>query len=163
MTRYQEIPWLRIGAESVAIVGSILLAFAIEAWWADQQQREEELILLTSLKEEAQNNLREIDRELVYRRAAADGVTKLLDASAGNSRLESMELDQLLGTLVWWLEASWVCWTCPACPQIRFARSADRRRTRWPAREPPACPARSSGSWDSATTCSSAPSLLCAE
>lgn len=107
MTRYQEIPWLRIGAESVAIVGSILLAFAIEAWWADQQQREEELILLTSLKEEAQNNLREIDRELVYRRAAADGVTKLLDASAGNSRLESMELDQLLGTLVWWSEASW--------------------------------------------------------
>jgi hypothetical protein len=37
MTRLQDIPWVRILAESVAIVASILLAFAVDAWWADRQ------------------------------------------------------------------------------------------------------------------------------
>ena len=32
MTRIQSVPWLRIGAESVAIIASILLAFAIDSW-----------------------------------------------------------------------------------------------------------------------------------
>ena len=102
MTRYQKIPWLRIGTESVAIVASILLAFAIDAWWVGQQEREEVQVLLTALKEEAQSNLLEIDKELTYRHAAIESATKLLSASAENVRLEPVELNQLLGGLMWW-------------------------------------------------------------
>ena len=102
MTRYQEIPWLRIGTESVAIVASILLALAIDAWWVGQQEREEVQVLLTALKEEAQSNLLEIDKELTYRRAAIESATKLLSASAENISLEPVELNQLLGSLMWW-------------------------------------------------------------
>ena len=37
VTNASEIPWKRITVEAVAIVGSILLAFAIDTWWDDRQ------------------------------------------------------------------------------------------------------------------------------
>lgn len=40
--RSKEIPWLRVIVEGGVIVGSILLAFALDAWW-DERNREEEL------------------------------------------------------------------------------------------------------------------------
>lgn len=46
------IPWSRIFVESVAIVGSILLAFAIDAWWDDQQERKQEQVYLGALHQE---------------------------------------------------------------------------------------------------------------
>ncbi len=33
MTETTKIEWNRIAIEAIAIVGSILLAFSIEAWW----------------------------------------------------------------------------------------------------------------------------------
>ena len=38
------------------IVGSILLAFGIEAWWANRQERQDEAILLADLTEEFRDN-----------------------------------------------------------------------------------------------------------
>ena len=38
MTDTQEVPWKRISIEAVAIVGSILLAFAIDAWWETRRE-----------------------------------------------------------------------------------------------------------------------------
>ena len=32
----RQVPWLRVFVEGVVIVLSILLAFGIEAWWADR-------------------------------------------------------------------------------------------------------------------------------
>ncbi len=37
-----QIPWLRVFVEGVVIVGSILLAFGIQAWWDERQERGEE-------------------------------------------------------------------------------------------------------------------------
>ncbi len=39
-------------AEGVLIVASILVAFAIDAWWAERQERQEELLLLEALRAE---------------------------------------------------------------------------------------------------------------
>jgi len=50
MTRIQYVPWLRIGAESVAIIGSILLAFAIDAAWDSRLERAEEQAYLAALQ-----------------------------------------------------------------------------------------------------------------
>lgn len=44
------IPWKRIAVEAVAIVVSILLAFAIDAWWAEKQEREVEHVALQALR-----------------------------------------------------------------------------------------------------------------
>ena len=36
----KQIPWARILLEGVVIVGSILLAFGIDAWWEDHSERQ---------------------------------------------------------------------------------------------------------------------------
>jgi len=52
MTKKPDIPWTRISAEGVAVVASILLAFAIDAWWDERQIRVEEQQVLQGLEEE---------------------------------------------------------------------------------------------------------------
>ncbi len=52
MTNNQKIPWARLAVESVAIVGSILVAFAIDAWWEERQELRDERSYLTSLHQE---------------------------------------------------------------------------------------------------------------
>ena len=46
------IPWKRIVAEAIAIVGSILIAFALDAWWDGRSERVQETALLTALEED---------------------------------------------------------------------------------------------------------------
>ena len=52
MTDSQDIPWKRLFVEAAAIVASILLAFAIDAWWIDRQIRYEEQEILQGMEEE---------------------------------------------------------------------------------------------------------------
>ncbi len=44
-----NIPWLRVFVEGVVIVGSILLAFGIDAWWEERSDAALEQRLLISL------------------------------------------------------------------------------------------------------------------
>ena len=39
MSDTREIPWKRLVVEGAAIVASILLAFAIDAWWQDRSDQ----------------------------------------------------------------------------------------------------------------------------
>ena len=50
MTNTQKLPWKPLFAEATAIVLSILLAFAIDAWWEDRSDRQAEQLLLQRLK-----------------------------------------------------------------------------------------------------------------
>jgi hypothetical protein len=102
MTETQNIPWKRIAVEAAAIVGSILLAFAIDAWWNDHQDRAEEQKILVGLKSEFEQNLELIEIELSYRKAVVDSIFKLFDASAATTSLEPEVLDGLIGDLTWW-------------------------------------------------------------
>jgi len=102
MTETKNIPWKRIAVEAVAIVGSILLAFAIDAWWDDHQDRAEEQRIFVGLKSEFEENLRLIEIELSYRNAAVDSILKMFDASAAPTSLEPDVLDGLIGDLTWW-------------------------------------------------------------
>lgn len=52
MNRHSDIPWRQLIAEGIAIVASILLAFAIDAWWDDRQDRRDEQVMLASLHDE---------------------------------------------------------------------------------------------------------------
>lgn len=49
---HTRIPWFRVLVEGVVIVGSILLAFGIDAWWDGLKERGEEQIFLTQLSED---------------------------------------------------------------------------------------------------------------
>jgi hypothetical protein len=54
------IPWRRIFVESATIVISILLAFSIDAWWAERKERIEEHEILQSLQTEFAANRDEV-------------------------------------------------------------------------------------------------------
>jgi len=56
-----QIPWLRVFVEGVVIVGSILLAFGIDAWWDTRQEREEEQQILRGLQADFEANLQQLN------------------------------------------------------------------------------------------------------
>ena len=57
MTDTQNIPWKRITVEAAAIVASILLAFAIDAWWDELRDRVVERNVLSTIRAEFETNL----------------------------------------------------------------------------------------------------------
>ena len=74
MSRIREFPWLRIGAESAAVVASILLAFAIDAWWDERKEASLEQELLAVLLIEFKQNVN------LLRSASESYETQYLDA-----------------------------------------------------------------------------------
>jgi hypothetical protein len=102
MAEQQNIQWKRLTVEAAAIVGSILLAFAIDAWWADRQDRAEEQRIFLGLKSEFEQNLGLIEIELSYRVAVIDSILKIFDVSVTPSSLEPEVLDELIGDVTWW-------------------------------------------------------------
>jgi hypothetical protein len=97
----KTLPWLRISAESFAIVASILLAFAIDAWWANRVILREVQGSLLALRTELEGNLQLIDRELAYRNAAIASVKALNETAETSTDLAPDEIDRLLGDLTW--------------------------------------------------------------
>ncbi len=60
-----QIPWLRVFVEGVVIVGSILLALGLDAWWDGVQERQREQ---AGLREILQNLAADsIDQESIRR------------------------------------------------------------------------------------------------
>jgi hypothetical protein len=61
-----RVPWVRVVAEAVAIVVSILLAFGIQAWWDGLQDRARERLTLRSLVAATEANLQRVDSAIAY-------------------------------------------------------------------------------------------------
>ena len=80
MVSSSNIAWGRLFAESAAIVVSILLAFAIDAWWADRQDRVEETRILEALKAEFEDNARRLPERVSNHQRSANSATALLEA-----------------------------------------------------------------------------------
>jgi hypothetical protein len=100
-TPARSIPWPRIVAEGVAITTSILLAFAIDAWWDGYQRRGEELTALSVVRNELEatqeiiaNDIAGLDRSAA---AAAD-----LMSHGGSRRYEisAQRVDTLLAVAI---------------------------------------------------------------
>lgn len=80
----KDIPWPRVFVEAVAIVASILLAFAIDAWWADRQEALEGGRLAGALASEIAENLVDLDREITVKTESIKKARNVLDVIAGN-------------------------------------------------------------------------------
>jgi hypothetical protein len=57
----ENIRWSRILLEGIVIVGSILLAFGIQAWWDQRQERIAEAEYLAAVRDEIERNLDALD------------------------------------------------------------------------------------------------------
>jgi len=87
----KQIPWLRVLLEGIVIVGSILLAFTLDAWWQERATRDWELDQLHALRAEfADNgeliadavglhdqNTQDVAQILAFLRAAGPGEKKI--------------------------------------------------------------------------------------
>ena len=75
-TESRGIPWTRVGVEATAIVASILLAFAIDAWWDARVERNRSIAMLNTIAVEFAEVERELDRQesklLAMRQAVSD-------------------------------------------------------------------------------------------
>ncbi len=101
----RQIPWLRVFVEGVVIVGSILLAFGLQAWWEGTQERVQELNLLVRLDAEldaAAAHLREY-REYQWEVVA---VSEVLLANTGVAASPGISPDSI-GSLIWNLTLKW--------------------------------------------------------
>jgi len=100
MTEPRIIPWKRITVEAAAIVASILLAFAIDAWWDDRKERVLEQEALHDLRAEYEDHQSDISqarvRHLTYLRA----IQSLVDAcGTGDWQSDEFSLDNAMFAL----------------------------------------------------------------
>jgi len=86
MTKIQTVPWLRIGAESVAIVGSILLAFAIDASWDSHVERAEERAYLATLQVQFEQTLDRLQNHLAALDRAREATSRILAFNAVDAK-----------------------------------------------------------------------------
>lgn len=101
MTSPSEIPWKRISVEGAAIVASILLAFAIDAWWQDRADLEREQRVLAALLAEFERNdalLKEANE--LYEDLYGQSVRILDNLETGLSSLTNAELKELMAGLL---------------------------------------------------------------
>ena len=91
MNNTKQIPLKRIAAESAAIVGSILLAFAIDAWWSQSVEQSRSLAQLDTIRTEfleVESQLTNLEQRLLGLREAVSG---LLTHIGPESPMQSMD------------------------------------------------------------------------
>jgi hypothetical protein len=93
--------WLVL--QGLATVASILLAFAIDAWWEQHKAAEEKTAMLESVKVEMLSDLDWVKPECSYRHAALANTKSLLQAAAvGRYDGTERSLDHRLGDLMFY-------------------------------------------------------------
>jgi len=84
MNKLDQISWKRIATESAVIVGSILLAFAIDAWWDDRIERGALVEHLVLVETELVKNLEDADRILEALHEQVVAINRVLSALASD-------------------------------------------------------------------------------
>jgi hypothetical protein len=99
MTNNQKIPWSRLAVESIAIVGSILVAFAIDAWWEDRQERRDERSYLTSLRQEFVSGLDSVSQSESVHKEILDANVDLINQIQAETRASVESLHYMFSLL----------------------------------------------------------------
>jgi len=84
MANAQKIPWARLAVEAAAIVVSILLAFAIDAWWGDRAERQQEVQALVRLRGDFNETARVLEvarARHLHQQAGLDAMFSLIPAA----------------------------------------------------------------------------------
>jgi hypothetical protein len=96
--------WRDLGVEGVVIVASILLAFALDAWWDSRAQRQEEGQVLENLRTDFQAAGSQLDRYLLVDQTTLTSIEAILRSvraarAAGDARVDVATVD-LARTLI---------------------------------------------------------------
>lgn len=85
----------RLTVESMAIVGSILLAFVVDAWWEDSKETQRSNALLGDLKEEILTNIGGLEQNIERQKLYYQYSKKMVAALLGQVELTPAEFDEL--------------------------------------------------------------------
>ena len=98
-----SIQWKRLSVEAVAIVASILLAFAIDAWWQEKIEESRERELLIALLDDFSKSKSSIEEGRQFHLSVQQTNRKLLESIVSPvMSLSNLQIDQLLADLTWW-------------------------------------------------------------
>lgn len=91
MSNSQQIPWKRLFVEATAIVASILLAFAIDAWWENRQESYSDNSHLAAVVNELRKQRELLDESIAAHQATITAGREILDyiASKGTDEPEN--------------------------------------------------------------------------
>jgi hypothetical protein len=98
----KDLPWRRVAAEGVVIVASILMAFGIDAWWAERGQRAAERNELDNIREELvgdRGRLEQNVRAQARRAESAATVIALIEGLPGETGMLQVP-DSMVALLV---------------------------------------------------------------
>lgn len=96
MTETRKIPWKRLAVEATAIIVSILLAFAIDAWWEERGERQAELVLFERLRADFIDIQTMLDLVEEEHRKARSACIALLGFAAGEPLPATAEVDSMV-------------------------------------------------------------------
>jgi hypothetical protein len=103
MLHSREFAWISIGAEAVAILFSILLAFGIQAWWDARGDSIRETVVLEALRDDFVASRETIEDWLAFHQAVQQSTLALTRESlASTPTLSREKLNLLLLDLSWW-------------------------------------------------------------
>lgn len=98
-----KIQWTRFAVEGSVIVASILLAFAIDAWWDTRVERKRERQVLLALVDDLATTRTSLVDGIGFHTAVRDSNKRLLAAvTSSENPLSEVEFDHLLLDLSWW-------------------------------------------------------------
>jgi hypothetical protein len=97
----QSIPWNRLVAEGAVIVASILLAFAIDAWWDERADDIQERALLTGLVEDFHAASEDLNRARTLHEAKSVAAAQLLSwaESEGSGDIRAEQVERAISTM----------------------------------------------------------------
>jgi hypothetical protein len=99
-----QIPWLRVFVEGVVIVGSILLAFGLQAWWEGRQERVEEREYMSALLTDLHADTVELAynvRGWKYLESAARSTMDFISSSgSGTLNTDSLIVGAVLASMI---------------------------------------------------------------
>ena len=94
---------LRLMGEALAIVLSILLAFAIDAWWDDRAEYREETRVLRALRDEFETNRAALARLIAFHSDLRASALAVLEVAANPAvEIAAGDADRMIGDLAWW-------------------------------------------------------------
>ncbi len=93
MNESNRIPWLRISAEGAAIIASILLAFAIDAWWDGVQADRDTQEILDAVLVEMESNLTSLQDSITHHEEIVDAIKIALEQTSIAGLLDEAVID----------------------------------------------------------------------
>lgn len=97
----RNLPWLRIVVQGAVIVASILLAFGIDAWWADRQDTERGRALLGSVREEFVQHRTTLASDLEATMERKHNIERLFQAMGSGTHMAPTTMDTMLYSLTY--------------------------------------------------------------